>query len=96
MEVNEALVDKLANLARLKFDKEEKTAIGKDLEKMIALVEKMNEVDTENVAPLLHMSSHTNRMRKDEIAGQVKKEAALKNAANHNKDFFLVPKVIKK
>lgn len=95
MEVNEALVDKLAGLARLQFSPEEKQAITHDLQRMIGLVEKMNEVDTNNVEPLLHMSEGKNRFRKDEIVGQVDKAKALKNSANHNEDFFLVPKVIK-
>ncbi len=43
MEVNDALVDKLAHLARLKFDTSEKEAIKADLQKMIAFVDKLNE-----------------------------------------------------
>jgi aspartyl-tRNA(Asn)/glutamyl-tRNA(Gln) amidotransferase subunit C len=95
MEVNEALVDKLAGLARLSFNAEEKKAIAGDLEKMINFVRKMEEVDTSSVEPLLHMSGQKNIFREDEVTGQVSKNAALKNAGHHNDDFFLVPKVIK-
>ena len=69
MEVNEALVDKLANLARLKFNDAEKEAIKNDLQKMIQFVEKLNELDTTGVEPLLHMSSNVNVLRADEIKG---------------------------
>lgn len=55
MEVNEALVDKLSDLARLKFDPTAKEEIRNDLQKMIQFVEKLNEVDTTGVEPLLHM-----------------------------------------
>ncbi len=95
MEVNEALVDKLANLARLRFTGEEKTAIQNDLQRMISFVQKMDDVDTGAIEPLLHMSAESNTFREDEVSGQVDKKEALKNAANHNEDFFLVPKVIK-
>ena len=49
MEVNDALVDKLAHLARLKFNDTEKAAIRNDLQKMIRFVDKLNELDTTGV-----------------------------------------------
>ena len=96
MEVNEAMVDKLANLARLKFDTTEKEAIKNDLQKMIQFVEKLNELDTTGVEPLLHMSSNINVLRADEVKGSITREAGLQNAAAHDEHFFKVPKVIKK
>ena len=96
MEVNEAMVDKLANLARLKFDDFEKEAIKNDLQKMIQFVEKLNELDTTSVEPLLHMSSNVNVLRADEVKGSITREAGLQNAAVHDEHFFKVPKVIKK
>ena len=96
MEVNDALVDKLANLARLKFDAAEKEEIKNDLQKMIAFVEKLNELDTTGVEPLLHMTNEVNVLRDDEIKGSITREEALKNAPLHDEQFFKVPKVIKK
>ena len=96
MEVNEAMVDKLANLARLKFDDFEKEAIKNDLQKMIQFVEKLNELDTTGVEPLLHMSSNVNVLRADEVKGSITREAGLQNAAVHDEHFFKAPKVIKK
>jgi aspartyl-tRNA(Asn)/glutamyl-tRNA(Gln) amidotransferase subunit C len=96
MEVNEAMVDKLANLARLKFDDAEKEAIKNDLQKMIKFVEKLNELDTTGVEPLLHMSGNVNVLRADEVKGSISREEGLKNAALHDEHFFKVPKVIKK
>lgn len=96
MEVNDAMVDKLANLARLKFDESEKEAIKNDLQKMIQFVEKLNELDTTGVEPLLHMSSNVNVLRADEVKGSINREEGLKNATVHDKFFFKVPKVIKK
>ena len=96
MEVNDALVDKLSHLARLKFDTSEKEEIKKDLQKMIAFVEKLNELDTTGVEPLLHMSDEINVLRQDEIKGSISREDALKNAPLHDEQFFKVPKVIRK
>lgn len=96
MEVNDALVDKLANLARLKFDDAGKATIKNDLQKMILFVEKLNELDTRGVEPLLHMSNQVNILRDDEVKGSISRDAALKNAPLHDDQFFKVPKVIKK
>jgi aspartyl-tRNA(Asn)/glutamyl-tRNA(Gln) amidotransferase subunit C len=96
MEVNDSLVDKLAHLARLEFDEKEKAAIRKDLEQMIGFVEKLNELNLEGVAPLLHMSEEVNRLREDEVKGQISTADALRNAPEHDEEFFRVPKVIKR
>jgi aspartyl-tRNA(Asn)/glutamyl-tRNA(Gln) amidotransferase subunit C len=96
MEVNDALIDNLANLARLKFSDEEKAEIRGDLQRMIAFVEKLKEVDTANTEPLLHMSDALNVFREDEVKGSMSKAEALANAPSADKDYFKVPKVIKK
>ncbi|MBC7687841.1 MAG: Asp-tRNA(Asn)/Glu-tRNA(Gln) amidotransferase subunit GatC [Aquabacterium sp.] len=96
MEVNDALIDKLANLARLQFDDIEKAGIKNDLQRMIQFVEKLNELDTTGVEPLLHMSDNINVLRDDEVKGSISLEEALKNAPLHDGQFFKVPKVIKK
>jgi aspartyl-tRNA(Asn)/glutamyl-tRNA(Gln) amidotransferase subunit C len=96
MEVNDALVDKLAHLAKLQFDDAEKEEIKNDLQRMIAFVEKLNELDLTGVEPMLHMSNEVNVLREDEIKGSISREEALKNAPLHDDKFFKVPKVIKK
>jgi len=96
MEVNDALVDKLANLARLQFDDAEKSAIKNDLQRMIQFVEKLNELDTTGVAPLLHMSDNINSLREDVVKGSLSREEGLQNAPLKDEQFFKVPKVIKK
>lgn len=96
MEVNEALVDKLAHLSRLQFNEAEKKEIGNDLQRMIAFVEKLNELNLEGVEPLLHMSGEVNVLREDEVRGSISREEGLKNAPLHDEKFFKVPKVIKK
>jgi aspartyl-tRNA(Asn)/glutamyl-tRNA(Gln) amidotransferase subunit C len=96
MEVNDAMVEKLAHLARLKFNEEEKQEIKSDLQRMISFVEKLNELNLDGVEPLLHLSDEVNVLREDEIKGSVSREEALKNAPLHDGEFIKVPKVIKK
>src|SRR5580692_5026484 len=95
MEVNDALIDNLSNLARLEFNAEEKEGIKKDLQRMIHFVEKLGELDTEGVAPLLHMSHEMNVLREDEVQGSISREQALTNAPATDGVYFKVPKVIR-
>lgn len=96
MEVNEQLVDQLADLARLEFTPEEKTAIQGDLQRMITFVEKLNELDTTHVAPILHMTTDRNVYRDDKVVPSISREEGLQNAPAANDQYFKVPKVIKK
>ncbi|MGN6531496.1 MAG: Asp-tRNA(Asn)/Glu-tRNA(Gln) amidotransferase subunit GatC [Ginsengibacter sp.] len=96
MIVNNALIDKLAHLSRLEFDDEEKEVIKNDLEKMIGFIDKLNELDTTGVEPLLHLSENVNIFRTDTVKGQISRKDVFKNAPLHDDEFFKVPKVIKK
>ena len=96
MQVDDALIDKLSKLAMLQFNDEERKEIKADLEKMIGFVDKLKELNTNGVEPLLHMSSNTNILREDVPGNMVNHEAALQNAPLHDDEYFKVPKVIKK
>ena len=96
MEVNDAMVDKLAHLSRLQFNETEKAEIKNDLQRMIVFVEKLNELDLDNAEPLLFMSDEVNVLREDEMKDALSEEEALKNAPVHNEQFFKGPKKIKK
>ena len=96
MEVNDALIENLAKLARLKFNEEEKIAIRSDLQRMITFVEKLNELNTDGVEPLIHMSDNRNILREDIVQGSISREEGLKNAPDTDGVFFRVPKVIKR
>jgi len=96
MEVNDALIDNLSNLARLEFSAGEKEDIKKDLRRMIEFVEKLGELDTTGVEPLLHMSPSVNVLREDIPGGSVSREEALANAPSTDWTYFKLPKVIRK
>ena len=96
MLVDDALIDKLSRLSMLEFDAAEREEIKADLEKMIGFVDKLKELDTTGVEPLLHMAGEVNVLRDDVPGGMLTQDEALQNAPLHNEAFFLVPKVIKK
>jgi aspartyl-tRNA(Asn)/glutamyl-tRNA(Gln) amidotransferase subunit C len=96
MEVTDELIDNLSNLARLEFNAADKEAIRKDLQRMILFVEKLGELDTTGVEPLLHMSPETNVLREDIPGGSVSRAVALSNAPATDGTYFKVPKVIRK
>lgn len=95
MEITDELFDNLALLSRLQFNQQEREEIKKDLQRMISFVEKLNEVDTTGVEPLLHMSDVTDVYRSDRVEGSMGREQALANAPLADSAFFKVPKVIK-
>jgi aspartyl-tRNA(Asn)/glutamyl-tRNA(Gln) amidotransferase subunit C len=95
MEITDKTVDELAHLARLHFEGDEKQRIKKDLTRIVSFMEKLNELDTEGVEPLIYLSEEFNVMRKDEARKTITQEQALKNAPKRDSDYFKVPKVLK-
>ena len=94
MKITEEKINQLAHLARLEFSPSEKESIKKDLESTLDLCEKLNEIDTEGVEPLIYMTNTTNELREDKIIETINKEQALSNAPKKDSDYFRVPKVI--
>ncbi len=94
MKIDKELLNKTAHLARLEFDDNAATEMMSDMTKIITWVEKLNEVDTENVAPLTTMSHEMNVLRNDEVKPHLSHERALKNAPKKDADYFRVPKVM--
>jgi len=96
MKINKALISKLEKLSRLELSEAERVRIQKDLNEILSMVEKLNEIDTEGVEPLVYISEEQNVLRADEVKNQISRSEALKNAPHQDRGYFLVPKVIKK
>ena len=90
------MIDNLAELSKLHFTDAEKAAISGDLEKMIAFVNKLKELDTTGTAPLMHMSGSANMMREDVIKPYAETGELIKQAPENNGTYIKVPKVIHK
>lgn len=96
MLIDEKLLNHIADLAKLEFPEEEYDAIKGDLNRILEFINKMNEVDTNNVEPLVYMSDARNVLREDDVKQDITQQEALKNAPDKDSDYFKVPKVIKK
>ena len=96
MEVNNKLIEDLSRLAKLEFDEKSAEKMKADLKKIISFVNKLSEIDTVGVEPLIFLSEEVNVLRTDEIANEVSQEDALKNAPQKDSDYFKVPTVLKK
>lgn len=94
MSVDKKTVEQIAHLARLSFDEQSLETMIKDMNRMIEFVNKLNELPTEGVEPLIYMVNQSNVLREDLIHQTITKEEALKNAPKHDSDYFRVPKVI--
>jgi aspartyl-tRNA(Asn)/glutamyl-tRNA(Gln) amidotransferase subunit C len=96
MPVDSKTVDRIAALSKLAFAEEEKEAIKQDMNRMLDFVEKLNEVDTEGVEPLIYMLDEQTSLRKDVVHQEITQQEALKNAPEKDTDFIKVPKVLNK
>jgi aspartyl-tRNA(Asn)/glutamyl-tRNA(Gln) amidotransferase subunit C len=95
MKVDVATVRRLAELSKLSFSENEETEMVDGLNEMIAFVDKLKELDTANVEPLVFMTEETNVLREDVVESPISQAEALKNAPSKDMYYFRVPKVIK-
>ena len=94
MKIDKPLILKLENLARLQLSPAERENMESDLNKMLGMVSKMDELDLDHIKPLIHLTDNVNVLRPDEITERTDRVDALKNAPKHDDKGFLVPRVI--
>ncbi len=94
MNIDRETVLKMAHLARLQVPENEVEGIAEDMERILTFIDKLNELDTSQVEPLVYMSHEVGVMRSDEVIQSISHEEALLNAPAKDSDFFRVPKVI--
>jgi len=87
-------VEHIAELARLKLKDEELEYFTHQLDDILAYIDQLNEIDTENVEPLSYPIEGGNVFREDICKPSLDREQALKNAPEQDGEFFKVPKVI--
>lgn len=96
MTIDRNLILKLENLAKLELSETERSKLTSDLNNILSMVEKLQELDTTGVEPLVYVNEEVNRLREDVISNQVSQDAALSNAPDQNGTYFKVPKVLSK
>ncbi|CCJ33863.1 MULTISPECIES: Asp-tRNA(Asn)/Glu-tRNA(Gln) amidotransferase subunit GatC [Caloramator] len=94
MAVDKSQVDYVAKLARLEFSEEEKEKFVGDFNKILQFVEKLNEIDTENVEISISSYPMFNALREDEVKPSLSLDEVLLNAPDKENGYFRVPKVV--
>jgi len=94
MDVNIKEVKHIAKLAKLKFSDEELQNFTNEMNQILTYMDKLNELDTTNVEPLIHPIENINVFRDDKLGKSLTTEEVLKNAPDRTDTFFRVPKVI--
>ena len=96
MKITNKLIQDIAALAKLEFDEKSREKMKEDLEKIIRFIDKLSEIDTDGVEPLIYLSEEVSVLREDEIKGVISQVEALKNAPEKDSDYFKVPTILKK
>ncbi len=96
MKIDLDTIEKVAHLARLEVKEEDKQGLLDDMNNILTFMDKLNEVNTDNVEPLIYMNGEVNVVREDEINQVISREDALRNAPKHDGKYFRVAKVINK
>lgn len=96
MVIDKNTVYKVADLARIEIKDNEVDSLTQEMNKILTFMEKLNELNTDGVQPLVYMNEEANVWREDVAKNEISVTDGLKNAALHNESFFLVPKIIEK
>jgi len=93
-EITKQDVEYVAGLAQLELAEEAKEKLAKELGDILTYIEKLNELNTDDVEPMMHAMALTNVLREDKVEPSLPREQALKNAPNTDGEYFLVPKIL--
>ena len=94
MRVNRQEVQRVALLARLDLSEAETDELVAHFDKVLAYMDKLNELDTDGVEPLAHAVEMEAPLRDDRVTSQADADALLQNAPRRQADFLRVPKII--
>ncbi len=94
MSVDQTDITKVALLARLEIDEADVPQYVGNLSNILALVEQMNEVDTDSVVPMAHPLDAAQRLRADEVTEVDQRDRFQALAPQVEAGLYLVPKVI--
>jgi len=87
-------VEHVANLARLRFDEEEKKRLAEQLGSILEYIDQLNKLDTTDVEPTSHAIPVKNVVREDVVKTSFTQDEALANAPSPVEGLFEVPKII--
>lgn len=94
MSINRKELEEIATLAQLNIPDNQVDEITATLNQVMAMIEHINEAETQSVKPMSHPNDATQVVRQDLVTDSSHKEALLALAAQADEDHYLVPKVI--
>jgi len=94
MSLQKSDVEKIAHLARLSINEEDIPSYADNLSNILTLVDQLNAVNTDDIAPMAHPQDAAQRLREDDVTETDQHDLFLKNAPATADGLFLVPKVI--
>lgn len=94
MELTNELFDKLQQLSQTVLSDSEREHCRQELQRIITYTDILNEVDTENVEPLVHLFTQSCVLREDEVGVSLCVHSALSNSQKTADGCFAVPKAV--
>jgi len=89
--ISDETIEYVGILAKLDLSGEEKERAKKDMEEMLDYIDKLNELDTDGVEPMSHVSDVVNVFREDVVTGTDDRDELLKNAPEQKDGMYVVP-----
>ena len=94
MSIDLKTIKHISKLSRISVDEQKAEKLVGDLNSIFKFIEKLNELNADNVEPLTSVAETTLKFRSDEVKNQNIREQIIKNSPENNEDFFVVPKVV--
>ena len=94
MTIDLKTIKHISKLSRISVDDEKAKKLAGDMNTIFDFIEKLKELDTDNIKPLTSVAETTLKLRVDEVKSGDIREQVLKNSPEENEDFFVVPKVV--
>jgi aspartyl-tRNA(Asn)/glutamyl-tRNA(Gln) amidotransferase subunit C len=94
MTIDLKTIKHISKLSRISVDDEKAKKLADDLNSIFDFIEKLNELNTDNVEPLTSVTETTLKLRTDEVKSKNIRDQILKNSPDENEDFFVVPRVV--
>ena len=94
MKIDLKTIKHISKLSRISVDDAKANKLAGDLNSIFDFIEKLNELNTDNVEPLTSVAETTLKLREDEVKSENIRDQILKNSPDENEDFFVVPRVI--
>ncbi|WP_164917177.1 Asp-tRNA(Asn)/Glu-tRNA(Gln) amidotransferase subunit GatC [Clostridium sp. JN-9] len=94
MSVSKKDVEYVAELSRLNFSEKEKESLVGDLNQILNYMDKLNELNTDNVDIIVNPYYIENKFREDEVQESMDLKSVIENAPQNLEEYIVVPKII--